>query len=158
VTETRTVGLQVNGRRHERETEVRTSLADFLRHDLGYTGTHVACEQGVCGSCTVLVDEVAVRSCLMLAVQADGSEVTTVESLGRPDQLSALQESMRQEHGLQCGFCTPGLLMGVLGEARAGRDLDDVLESVLTGHLCRCTGYVNIRAAIMRAWPELKQA
>lgn len=156
MTETRTVTLQVNGREHRHETEVRTSLADFLRHELGYTGTHVACEQGVCGSCTVLLDGMAVRSCLLFAVQAEGAEVTTVESLGRPDDLSAFQESMRQEHGLQCGFCTPGLLMGVLGEARAGRELDDVLEGVLAGHLCRCTGYVNIRAAIRRAWPELK--
>jgi aerobic-type carbon monoxide dehydrogenase small subunit (CoxS/CutS family) len=153
---TEVVRVTVNGRAHEQETEVRTVLSDFLRHDLGYTGTHVGCEHGVCGACTVLVDGRAVRSCLMLAVQADGHEVTTVEALaGEDGSLSPLQQSFFENHGLQCGFCTPGILMGVVGAAAAGSTLDEALESVLPGHLCRCTGYVNIRAAIRQAWPEV---
>jgi aerobic-type carbon monoxide dehydrogenase small subunit (CoxS/CutS family) len=153
---TAVVRVTVNGRAHEQETEVRTVLSDFLRHDLGYTGTHVGCEHGVCGACTVLVDGRAVRSCLMLAVQADGHEVTTVEALaGEDGSLSPLQQSFFEHHGLQCGFCTPGILMGVMGAAAAGSTLDEALESVLPGHLCRCTGYVNIRAAIRQAWPEV---
>ena len=154
--ETRLVTVTVNGRRHEAETEVRTLLSDFLRHELELVGTNVGCEHGVCGACTVLVDGRAVRSCLMLAPQAHGAEITTVEALAGDDGLHPLQESFRQHHGLQCGFCTPGILMSVVGEARAGRPLDDVLEHVLTGHLCRCTGYVNIRAAVRAAWPELE--
>jgi aerobic-type carbon monoxide dehydrogenase small subunit (CoxS/CutS family) len=154
--ETRVVSLSVNGRPHEAETEVRTLLSDFLRHELGYPGTNVGCEHGVCGACTVLVDGVAVRSCLMLAPQAEGAEITTVEALAEGDRLHPLQESFRREHGLQCGFCTPGILMAVVGEARGGRTLDEVLDHVLTGHLCRCTGYVNIRAAVKAAWRELE--
>jgi aerobic-type carbon monoxide dehydrogenase small subunit (CoxS/CutS family) len=154
--ETRVVALTVNGERHEAETEVRTLLSDFLRHDLGLVDTNVGCEHGVCGACTVLVNGLAVRSCLMLAPQADGAEVTTVAALGDGDALHPLQESFREHHGLQCGFCTPGILMSVVGEARAGRSLDEVLDHVLTGHLCRCTGYVNIRAAVRAAWPELE--
>jgi aerobic-type carbon monoxide dehydrogenase small subunit (CoxS/CutS family) len=154
--ETRLVGLTVNGERYEAETEVRTLLSDFLRHELGLVDTNVGCEHGVCGACTVLVDGLTVRSCLMLAPQADGAEITTVAALGRGDALHPLQESFRRHHGLQCGFCTPGILMAVVGEARAGRTLDEVLDHVLTGHLCRCTGYVNIRAAVRAAWPELE--
>jgi aerobic-type carbon monoxide dehydrogenase small subunit (CoxS/CutS family) len=154
--ETRLVTVTVNGRRYAAETEVRTLLSDFLRHELELVGTNVGCEHGVCGACTVLVDGRATRSCLMLAPQADGAEITTVEALAGADGLHPLQESFRQHHGLQCGFCTPGILMSVVGEARAGRSLDDVLEHVLTGHLCRCTGYVNIRAAVLAAWPELE--
>lgn len=154
--ETRSVSVTVNGVRHEVEVEVRTLLSDLLRHELGYTGTHVGCEHGVCGACTVLVDGRAVRSCLMLAPQVDGSEVTTVESLNDGDVLHPLQDSFRQHHGLQCGFCTSGILMGVLGEAKVGRDLDETIDLVLAGYLCRCTGYVNIRAAIRDAWPHLE--
>ena len=153
--ETRWVTVTVNGRVHRAETEVRTLLSDFLRHDLGYTGVHVGCEHGVCGACTVLVDGVAVRSCLMLAPQVDGSEVRTVESLASGGNLHPLQESFRHHHGLQCGFCTPGILMAVVGEAAAGRTLRDVVAEVLPGHLCRCTGYVNIRAAVREAWSRL---
>jgi aerobic-type carbon monoxide dehydrogenase small subunit (CoxS/CutS family) len=150
------VRVTVNGQVHERETEVRTLLSDFLRHELDYKGTHVGCEHGVCGACTVLLDGRAVRSCLMLAVQADGHEVTTVEALAGEDAaLSPLQRSFQENHGLQCGFCTPGILMGVIGAAAAGRTLEETLEGVLPGHLCRCTGYVNIRTAIRQAWPEL---
>jgi 2-furoyl-CoA dehydrogenase 2Fe-2S iron sulfur subunit len=154
--ETRLVTVIVNGRRHEAETEVRTLLSDFLRSELGYTGTHVGCEHGVCGACTVLLDGVAVRSCLLLAPQADGAEITTVEALAFDGDLHPLQEAFHREHGLQCGFCTPGILMAVLGEREAGRDLDEVLDEVLSGHLCRCTGYVNIRAAVREAWAELE--
>lgn len=156
--ETRTVEVTVNGTKHRAEVEVRTLLSDLLRHDLGYTGTHVGCEHGVCGACTVLVDGIAVRSCLMLAPQVNGKEVTTVEGLARDDELHPLQESFRRNHGLQCGFCTPGILMGVVGEANAGRSLREVLEEVLPGHLCRCTGYVNIRAAVREAWPAIGRA
>jgi aerobic-type carbon monoxide dehydrogenase small subunit (CoxS/CutS family) len=155
--ETRLVAVTVNGERYEAEAEVRTLLSDFLRHELGLIDTNVGCEHGVCGACTVLVDGLAVRSCLMLAPQADGTEITTVAALGRGDALHPLQESFRRHHGLQCGFCTPGILMSVVGEARAGRTLDEVLDHVLTGHLCRCTGYVNIRAAVRAAWPELER-
>jgi aerobic-type carbon monoxide dehydrogenase small subunit (CoxS/CutS family) len=154
--ETREVAVTVNGRRHEAETEVRTLLSDFLRSELGYTGTHVGCEHGVCGACTVLLDGVPVRSCLLLAAQADGAEITTVEALASDGELHPLQEAFHREHGLQCGFCTPGILMAVLGESEAGRDLDEVVDDVLAGHLCRCTGYVNIRTAVRTAWPELK--
>jgi aerobic-type carbon monoxide dehydrogenase small subunit (CoxS/CutS family) len=154
--ETRVVSVTVNGLRHEAETEVRTLLSDFLRSELGYTGTHVGCEHGVCGACTVLLDGVPVRSCLLLAAQADGAEITTVEALASDGELHPLQEAFHREHGLQCGFCTPGILMAVLGESEAGRDLDEVVDDVLAGHLCRCTGYVNIRTAVRTAWPELK--
>jgi aerobic-type carbon monoxide dehydrogenase small subunit (CoxS/CutS family) len=149
------VRLHVNGTAHEAEVEPRTLLSDFLRHTLGLTGTHVGCEHGVCGACTVLVDGVATRSCLTLAVQADGSAVTTVEGLAGPEGMHPLQESFQRNHALQCGFCTPGILLAVIGEARAGRSLDEVVGPVLEGHLCRCTGYVNIRAAIRDAWSEL---
>lgn len=152
--ELRRIELTVNGASHSLEAEPRTSLADLLRHDLGYTGTHVGCEHGACGACTVLVDGTAVRACLMLAPQADGTAVETVESLASDDALHPLQESLWRRHGLQCGFCTPGILMAMVGAARGGDDLEGALERVLPGHLCRCTGYVNIRAAIRDAWDE----
>jgi len=150
------VRLRVNGVEREAGAEPRTLLSDLLRHGLGLTGTHVGCEHGVCGACTVLVDGSATRACLMLAVQADGCDLTTVEGLADADALHALQESFRQHHALQCGFCTPGILLAVVGEARAGRSLDEAAGSVLDGHLCRCTGYVNIRAAIRDAWGSLR--
>jgi aerobic-type carbon monoxide dehydrogenase small subunit (CoxS/CutS family) len=152
------VRLRLNAVEREAEAEPRTLLSDFIRHELGATGTHVGCEHGVCGACTVLLDGAAVRSCLLLAVQAHGAEVTTVEALARDGELHPLQEAFRAQHGLQCGFCTAGILMAVLGEARGGRSLNEVLEHVLPGHLCRCTGYVNIRAAIRQAWPQLEPA
>jgi aerobic-type carbon monoxide dehydrogenase small subunit (CoxS/CutS family) len=144
----KTIQLLVNGARVEREVEVRTLLSTFLRDDLGLTGTHVACEHGVCGSCTILVDGRAVRSCLLLAVQTDGTSVETVEGLGSLGDLSPLQEAMWREHGLQCGFCTPGILMSIEGEARSGSSAEDICDEVLSGHVCRCTGYQNIRTAI----------
>lgn len=143
-----TIRLLVNGVSVEREVEARTLLSTFLRDDLGLTGTHLACEHGVCGACTILVDGRPVRSCLQLAVQADGSRVETVEGLGSLGGLSPLQEAMWREHGLQCGFCTPGILMSIEGESRAGASADAVCDEVLSGHVCRCTGYQNIRAAI----------
>jgi aerobic-type carbon monoxide dehydrogenase small subunit (CoxS/CutS family) len=148
------VRVRVNGVDREADAEPRTLLSDFIRHDLGLTGTHVGCEHGICGACTVLVDGRAVRSCLMLAVQANDRELMTVEGLAGSG-LHPLQEAFRRNHGLQCGFCTPGILMSVVGEASVGRSLDEVLGPVLEGHLCRCTGYVNIRAAIREAWPDL---
>lgn len=150
----RTVSVVVNGRSHTAEVEVRRLLSDFLRHDLGLTGTHVGCEQGVCGSCTVILDGQAVRSCLTLAVQADGAEVTTVEALGSPEQLDELQAAFRDHHGLQCGFCTPGILMSLAAARADGERLDDVEGDILNGHTCRCTGYAGIRAAIRSVWGD----
>jgi aerobic-type carbon monoxide dehydrogenase small subunit (CoxS/CutS family) len=148
------VTVVVNGSPEVREVEVRRLLSDFLRHDLGLTGTHVGCEQGMCGSCTVVMDGEAVRSCLTLAVQADGTEITTVESLGAPSQLTNLQQAFRDHHGLQCGFCTPGILM-MLEAARAdGATLDAVEGDLLNAHICRCTGYAGIRAAVRAVWEE----
>jgi carbon-monoxide dehydrogenase small subunit len=147
------VHVTVNGEERESTVEPRLLLSDYLRHHLGLTGTHVGCEHGVCGACTVVVDGVAVRSCLMFAVQADGSSVRTVEGLAAPDgPLSALQEACREQHGLQCGFCTPGILMSfaVLADQPEPPSRDDVLEC-LGGHLCRCTGYRNIVSAAEQA-------
>lgn len=144
------VEVTVNGQLRRARTEVRTLLSDFLRHDLGLTGTHVGCEHGPCGACTVLVDGVAVRSCLTLAVQVNGKEVTTVEGLARDGELSPLQDAMWAEHGLQCGFCTPGILCSVEGAVRAGQNVEERLDDLLGGHICRCTGYQNVRAAVRR--------
>jgi aerobic-type carbon monoxide dehydrogenase small subunit (CoxS/CutS family) len=147
------VALTVNGARHEVEVEARWLLSDVLRHGLGLTGTHVGCEHGVCGCCTVLVDGRPARSCLMLAVQAEGSDVRTVESLAEPDgTLHPLQESFRRHHGLQCGFCTPGFLMGALPIYKdAARMSDAELRAAISGQLCRCTGYAGIIEAIRAA-------
>src|SRR5215467_7130632 len=139
------IQLGVNGKQLEREVEARTNLADFLRHDLSLTGTHVGCEQGVCGSCTVLYNGQPVRSCLMLAVQADHAEVITVEGVSANGQISALQRAFKKHHALQCGFCTPGFLTtaSVLLEKRQALSEADVREAI-SGNLCRCTGYQNI--------------
>jgi aerobic-type carbon monoxide dehydrogenase small subunit (CoxS/CutS family) len=150
--ETRTVTFTLNGEPAAMDVEVRALLSDAIRHGVGKTGTHVACEHGVCGACTILVDGEAVRSCLMLAVQVEGRAVETVESLGSPEELDDLQEAFRDKHGLQCGFCTPGILMSVRAAERDGLGLEDTLHEVLGGHLCRCTGYQNIRAAIEAHW------
>ena len=148
----RTVTFTLNGRPTTVEVEVRTLLTDALRHSLGQTGTHVGCEHGVCGACTVLVDGSAVRACLMLAVQVEGCAVETVESLGTIDELDTLQQSFRDHHGLQCGFCTPGILMSLTAAQREGLDLDETVEEVLGGHVCRCTGYQGIKDAIESHW------
>lgn len=141
------IELTVNGHRHRGEVEGRLSLGDFLRDDLGYTGVHLGCEHGVCGACTIIVDGKAVRSCLMLAVQADGAEVTTVEGLAEPDgTLHPVQQTLQDEHSLQCGFCTPGVVMTLA--ALTGDDKnpsEQQLVGALSGHICRCTGYQGIR-------------
>ena len=146
------IAVIVNGRAYEAAVEPRLLLSDFLRHTLGLTGTHVGCEQGVCGACTVLFDGQAVRSCLLLAVQADGRDVQTVEGLGTPDKLHPLQEAFREAHGLQCGFCTPGILMTLLPFlADNPRPTEEDIRLALSGNLCRCTGYQHIVDAVILA-------
>ena len=145
------VRLSVNGNTHEIRVPARRLLSDALRHDLRLTGTHVGCEHGVCGACTVRLDGAAVRSCLVLAVQADGAEIETVESLASDDGLSPLQESFRRHHALQCGFCTPGILMAASELLERGRPTRDQIVDLLSGHLCRCTGYAPIIDAIGEA-------
>ena len=145
--------LTLNGRKMSGEAEPRMLLSDFLRHVLGATGTHVGCEHGVCGCCTVLLDGTAVRSCLTLAVQAEGRAVTTVESLAGADgKLSVLQQAFQNNHALQCGFCTPGILMSFTDflERKPNPSEAEVVE-VLSGHLCRCTGYAGIVSAVLEA-------
>jgi carbon-monoxide dehydrogenase small subunit len=145
------IELTVNGEAVTARVEARTHAADFLRHDLGLTGTHVGCEQGVCGMCTILVDGQAVKSCLMLAPQLDGCELQTVESLADGDQLDPLQQAFKDEHALQCGFCTPGFLMTATALARQGRRLSRAeIREELAGVLCRCTGYDHIVTAVER--------
>jgi carbon-monoxide dehydrogenase small subunit len=145
------VSVSVNGRRHERLVEGRRLLVDFLRHDLGLHGTHVGCEQGVCGACTVLLDGDAVKSCLMLAVQADGRAITTVEGLAGRGDLHPVQQAFREAHGLQCGYCTPGFLLSAVALAARGVLLQgEALRAELAGNLCRCTGYQNIVEAVER--------
>jgi aerobic-type carbon monoxide dehydrogenase small subunit (CoxS/CutS family) len=142
------VELTINGRRHAETVEPRLLLSDFLR-GLGLTGTHVGCEHGVCGACTVLLDGIAVRSCLLLAPQVDGGSIATVEGLAANGQLTPLQEAFRRHHALQCGFCTPGILMATLDflERRPDPTKDEIVD-LLTGHICRCTGYAPIVDAI----------
>ena len=148
-----TVRLRVNGREYLQQVPPRLLLSDFLRYRLGLTGTHVGCEHGVCGACTVQVDGAPVRSCLMLAIQADGHDVMTVEGLApAPDRLHPVQEAFRLEHALQCGFCTPGFLMTVTAFLREHpAPSDEEIRRELAGHLCRCTGYQNIVRAVRRA-------
>jgi aerobic carbon-monoxide dehydrogenase small subunit len=143
------VGITVNGTTYERTVESRLLLVDFLRHSLGLTGTHVGCEHGVCGACTVLLDGDSVRSCLMFAVQAGGCRVETVEGLGSTDRLSALQEAFREHHALQCGFCTPGMLMTCIDMLKKyPLASDQEIREALSGNLCRCTGYQHIVDAV----------
>lgn len=144
------VSVTVNGTAYVEVVSPRLLLSDFLRHSLGLTGTHVGCEHGVCGSCTVIVDDVSVRSCLMLAVQVDGSEVMTVEGLANSDGLHPLQSAFREHHALQCGFCTPGILMASVDYlGRNETPSRDEIAEMLSGHLCRCTGYTPIIEAII---------
>jgi 2-furoyl-CoA dehydrogenase 2Fe-2S iron sulfur subunit len=154
-----TITLKVNGREYCRAVEPRLSLADFLRHELDLTGTHLGCEHGVCGACTVLIDGRSARACLTFAVQADGSEVTTVEGLAADDgTLSVLQEAFRTHHGLQCGFCTPGILMSLTELLRDNPEPSEAeVREVLTGNLCRCTGYAGIVAAALDAARRLRE-
>jgi aerobic-type carbon monoxide dehydrogenase small subunit (CoxS/CutS family) len=144
--------FKVNGQDVDVEVEPRLTLADCLRHRLRLTGTHVGCEHGVCGACTVLVDGAAVRSCLMLAVQADGAEVVTVEGLSHDDRLTPLQASFRKHHALQCGFCTPGMITTAHALLTEEPDCDAArVREVLSGNLCRCTGYISIVEAVLDA-------
>jgi aerobic-type carbon monoxide dehydrogenase small subunit (CoxS/CutS family) len=146
------LSVTVNGRRYREQVAPRLLLSDFLRHSLGLTGTHVGCEHGVCGACTVLLDGVAVRSCLLLAVQTDGAELSTVESLAQADGLNSLQRAFHERHALQCGFCTPGILMAATDLlAHNPSPTREEVADMLSGHLCRCTGYEPIVQAILDA-------
>ncbi|CAN7269010.1 (2Fe-2S)-binding protein [Phenylobacterium sp. LjRoot225] len=146
------IEVVVNGHRRQATVEGRRTLADFLRIDLGCTGVHIGCEHGVCGACTVIVDGLAVRACLMLAVQADGGEIKTVEGVAAADgTLHPVQQALRDEHGLQCGFCTPGVVMTLVALTKGPETPSgEVLEAAMSGHICRCTGYQGIRRAIRR--------
>lgn len=146
------LALTVNGTLYQRKIEPRLLFSDFLRHELGLTGTRVGCEQGVCGTCTVLIGGRPVRSCLMFAVQAEGLTVTTVEGLGTPEKLHPLQDAFREAHALQCGFCTPGLLMTLIPflEETPNPDEEEIREAI-SGNLCRCTGYQHIVDAVRLA-------
>jgi len=155
--DTHLIRVRVNGREHELAVESRRTLADMLRHDLGYTGTHLGCEHGICGACTVLVDGVPARACLMFGVQADGRDIATVEGLADGEDLSDLQQAFSDHHGLQCGFCTPGFLMlaeGYLAEQRppdgpgGGEPDEDQIRDIVAANLCRCTGYQGIVEAV----------
>jgi carbon-monoxide dehydrogenase small subunit len=150
------VSLTVNGRPYRIDVEPRITLADALREQCGLTGTHLACEHGVCGACTVSVDGLAVRSCLMFAVQADGAEVVTIEGLAKDGELHPVQRAFQAEHGLQCGFCTPGFVMSISKFLEANPDpSDDEIRDGISGNLCRCTGYQGILRAVKRAAAEM---
>ena len=153
------VRLTVNGVPREGRCPPRKLLVDFVREDLGLTGTHVGCEHGICGACTILVDGEAMRSCLMLAVQADGAQLTTVEGLARDGQLHPLQEAFREHHGLQCGFCTPGMLLTALDFLHTNPEpSEQEIREGISAVLCRCTGYHGIIKAVAAAAPVLKQS
>jgi carbon-monoxide dehydrogenase small subunit len=151
------ITLKVNNKARRANVAPRLLLSDFLRRDLHLHGTHVGCEHGVCGACTVIVDKLAVRSCLMFAVQADGCEVTTVDSLGSINKLHPLQQAFWEEHGLQCGFCTPGMLMvAVELLSKNPNPTEDEVREAISGNLCRCTGYQNIVKSIMSAAKKMQ--
>jgi carbon-monoxide dehydrogenase small subunit len=160
VADKRAIALTVNGRRYEGRAQARVTLADFLREELDLTGTHLGCEHGVCGACTVLFDGQAVRSCLMLAVQAEGHEVLTVEGLAAEDgTLHPIQEAFSEEHALQCGFCTPGFIMAIAEYLAEDPDpQEDDIRKRLSGNLCRCTGYHNIVKAVQNAAARARKA
>ena len=152
-----TIAVTVNGTRYERAVEPRLLLSDFLRHDLGLTGTHVGCEHGVCGACTVLLDDEPVRSCLVFAVQANNHRVTTVEALGTPDALHPIQEAFRERHGAQCGYCTPGVLMSLVPFLQENPDpTEEEIREAIAGNLCRCTGYQHIVDAVKLAAERMR--
>lgn len=153
----RIIGVTVNGRPYERRVSTRKNLADFLREDLGLTGTHVGCEHGVCGACSVLVDGVLVRSCLMFAVQCDGNAITTIEGLGE-HELHAVQQAFWDHHALQCGFCTPGMVITVLDLVTRKRELSEAdVRAELSANICRCTGYQFIVDATLAVARQLKE-
>ena len=152
------ISITVNGEKRTGHVEARKTLADWLREDCGLTGTHLGCEHGVCGACTVLVDGQAVKSCTMFAVQADGHDIQTVEGLATASELHPLQEGFRQEHGLQCGFCTPGMMLTAKALLERNPDpTEDEVRWALSGNLCRCTGYQNIVKAVKMAAEEMAQ-
>src|SRR5229473_6376371 len=154
-----TVRLKVNGVQHEGRSEPRKLLVDFLREDLGLTGTHVGCEHGVCGACTVLVNGLAARSCLMLAVQANGAELVTVEGLMKDGKLHPLQQAFHEHHGLQCGFCTPGMLLTALDFLGTNPEPTEAeIREGISAVLCRCTGYHGIIKAVEAAAPALRKS
>ena len=158
MSETRNITVTVNGKRHEATVPVRVMLADFLRHQLGLTGTHLGCEHGVCGACTILFDGYTARSCLMLAVQADGHEIMTVEGIATDaGTLHPLQQAFHEHHGLQCGFCTPGILTTLIELLRDNPDpTEEEIRIGISGNLCRCTGYQNIVIAALDAARRLR--
>ena len=152
-----TITVHVNGTQYERTVEPRLLLSDFLRHELGLTGTHVGCEHGVCGACTVLLDDEPVRSCLVFAVQANNHRVTTVEGLGTPDALHPIQEAFRERHGVQCGYCTPGFLMSLVPFLQENPDpTEEEIREAISGNLCRCTGYQHIVDAVKLAAERMR--
>jgi aerobic-type carbon monoxide dehydrogenase small subunit (CoxS/CutS family) len=153
------ITLTINGRDHAIQVEPRKTLVDAIRDDCGQTGTHIGCEHGICGTCTVIVDGEAMRSCLMFAVQADGRKIRTVEGLAEGDHLHPLQQAFIDHHGLQCGFCTPGFLMLASNALEQNPDIrDDELLDVLASNLCRCTGYQNIIKAVKAARDQMRSA
>jgi aerobic-type carbon monoxide dehydrogenase small subunit (CoxS/CutS family) len=152
MTAKRAIRLTVNDQTYERTVEVRTTLADFLREELHLTGTHLGCEHGICGACTVLFNEEAVRSCLLLAVQADGAKLMTVEGLAQGEELHPLQRAFHETHALQCGFCTPGFLMTAYAFLReTSKPTEAQVRGAISGNICRCTGYASIIHAILQA-------
>ena len=158
MTDIRKIALTVNGESCEAEVETRVHLADFLRIQLKQTGTHLGCEHGACGACTVLVEGEAVRSCLMLAVQANGKEVTTIEGLADIDNLHPLQQAFRDQHGLQCGFCTPGMILSLAAFLKKNPSPDErAVREAVSGNLCRCTGYQGIVAAGLQAAKAMRE-
>jgi aerobic carbon-monoxide dehydrogenase small subunit len=157
MTEKLDITLTINGRDHAIRVEPRKTLVDAIRDDCGQTGTHIGCEHGICGACTIILDDEAVRSCLMFAVQAQGKKIRTVEGLAQGDKLHPLQQSFIEHHGLQCGFCTPGFLMLAVNALERQPDIgDEELLDVLSSNLCRCTGYQNIIAAVRAAAAEMR--
>ena len=147
-----TVALEVNGVRYEREVDARRLLIHFIRDDLGLTGSHIGCDTGNCGACSIIVDGTLLKSCMMLAIQADGAKIETVEGLADGDELTPLQQAFSDHHALQCGYCTPGMLMSATALLRTNkRPSDDEIRKAIQGNLCRCTGYVNIVEAIKSA-------
>lgn len=156
--ETRTVTVTVNGEKHTADVEPRMHLGDFLRTVARKTGTHLGCEHGVCGACTVIVDGEAVRSCLMLAVQANGKAVTTIEGLANGNELHPLQTAFREQHGLQCGFCTPGMIVSLAVYLGKNPDADEAeIREAISGNICRCTGYQGIVAAGLQAAAAMRK-
>ena len=153
------ITLNINGRDYDIRVEPRKTLVDAIRDDCGQTGTHIGCEHGICGACTIILDDEAVRACLMFAVQAQGKRIRTVEGLAQGDKLHPLQESFIKHHGLQCGFCTPGFLMLAVNVLERQPDIgDDELLDVLSSNLCRCTGYQNIIAAVRAVADDMRRA